>query len=63
MPRTNKRPAYRLHAPSGHAVLTLNGRDHDLSRHGSKESRGADDELVARWLTSSRRLPRTNPRR
>jgi len=32
-------PTHRLHRPSGKAVVTLNGADFYLGRHGSPESR------------------------
>ena len=38
--RVNVRnPSYRLHKPSGQAVVTLNGRDYYLGKHGTAESR------------------------
>lgn len=57
MPRTNNPPKYRVHSPSGRAVVTLNGHDHYLGLHGSKDSRVAYDELIALWLAGGRRLP------
>ncbi|MDG3004258.1 hypothetical protein [Paludisphaera mucosa] len=50
-------PAYRHHRPSGQAVVTLSGRDFYLGRHGSPESRGEYDRLVAEWLSRGRRVP------
>jgi integrase len=47
-------PSYRLHRPSGQAVVTLNGKDRYLGRHGSQESRDEYDRLVAEWLASGR---------
>lgn len=44
-------PSYRLHRPSGRAVVTLNGRDHYLGPHGTPESRQAYDRLIAQWLS------------
>ena len=39
MPRlTRKLPSYRLHKPSGRAVVTLNDRDHYLGPYSSPES-------------------------
>lgn len=56
MPRTrNGTPSYRLHRPTGQAVVTLNGHDHYLGRHGSPESRSAYDRLIAEWLANGRR--------
>lgn len=50
-------PTYRLHKPSGRAVVTLNGTDFYLGKYGSPESRERYDQLVAEWLTSGRLLP------
>jgi integrase len=55
MPR--KPPSYRLHKPSGQAVVTLDGWDHYLGRHGTPESHADYDRLVAEWLANGRRLP------
>src|SRR5690606_36866211 len=49
-------PSYRLHKPSGKAVVRLNGRDFCLGDHGTPESREAYDRLIAEWLGSGRRL-------
>jgi integrase len=51
----NFRPRYRLHRPSGLAVVSLSGRDHYLGRHGTPESRAEYDRLVAEWLANGRR--------
>jgi len=40
-------PSYRLHRPSGQAVVTLDGRDHYLGKHGSRGSRAEYDRLVS----------------
>jgi integrase len=50
-------PSYRLHKPSGQAVVTLDGKDFYLGRHGSPESRAEFDRMVAEWLSNGRRLP------
>jgi integrase len=50
-------PSYRKHKPTGQAVVTLNGRDIYLGRHGSKESKAEYDRLIAEWLVAGRRLP------
>jgi len=47
-------PNYRLHKPSGRAVVTLAGRDHYLGAYGSKESRDLYDRVVGEWLASGR---------
>ena len=41
MPRTKKGslPSYRLHKPTGQAVVTLDGQDYDLGPFGSVSSR------------------------
>ena len=39
-------PSYRLHKPTGLAVVTLDGRDLHLGEFGSPESRAEFD----RWL-------------
>lgn len=50
-------PRYRLHRPSGHAVVTLDGRDVYLGKRGAPESRAEYDRLIAEWLINGRRLP------
>jgi integrase len=40
-------PAYRLHKPSGKAVVTLDGKDHYLGLYGSDESRRQYGILIA----------------
>ena len=53
MPKlTKKLPSYRLHKVSGHAVVTLNGRDHYLGPHGSPESVDAYKRLIGEWTTA-----------
>ena len=47
-------PSYRLHRPSGQAVVTLSGKDHYLGRHGSPESRATYERLLAEWLVNDR---------
>jgi hypothetical protein len=50
-------PSYRLHKPSGQAVVTLNAKDHYLGLFGTEESRALYDQIVGRWLASGRQLP------
>ena len=57
MPRTTKTPAYRLYKRTGQAVVTLNGRDYYLGKHGTGASRQAYDRLIGEWLTGGRSLP------
>lgn len=53
MPKLVKKlPSYRRHKVSGHAVVTLNGRDHYLGPHGSPESVDAYKRLIAEWTTA-----------
>lgn len=55
-PRTNRIPSYRLHKPSGQAVVTLCGRDIYLGAHGSPPSRAEYDRVVAEWIAAGRVL-------
>lgn len=56
MPRlTHRLPSYRLHKPSGRAVVTLDGRVHYLGAFGTPESRAEYDRLIAEWLAGGRR--------
>jgi integrase len=50
-------PSYRLHKPSGRAVVTLSGRDHYLGPHGSTDSQLAYEKLIGEWLANGRRSP------
>jgi integrase len=55
MPRTAPRiPSYRLHKPTGQGVVTLNGKDHYLGKHGTPQSRAEYDRLIAEWLAHGR---------
>src|SRR5262245_39806375 len=56
--RTRKTPSYRLHKPTGRAVVTLGGRDFYLGRFRSPESRAEYDRLVAEWLANCRTISR-----
>jgi len=53
----NRTPSYRLHRPSGQAVVTLNGRDFYLGKYGTAASRQTYDRLVAEWLVGGRAVP------
>ncbi len=55
MARRRGVPSYRLHRPSGQAVVTLAGKDRYLGPHGSTESRAEYDRLIAEWLAAGRR--------
>lgn len=53
MPKlTKKLPSYRLHKISGHAIVTLAGRDHYLGPHGSPESLDAYKRLISEWTAA-----------
>jgi len=53
---SSRTPSYRLHKPTGQAVVTLDGRDFYLGRFGSTASRAEYDQLVAEWLANGRRM-------
>lgn len=57
---SSRTPSYRLHKPTGQAVVTLNGRDFYLGQYGSPESKAEYDRLLAEWLCNGRRLPPTH---
>src|SRR5262249_8359512 len=48
-------PSYRLHKPSGLAVVSIGGRDLYLGEFNSPESRAEYDRLMAEWLATGRR--------
>jgi integrase len=50
--KSRKIPSYRLHMPTGQAVVRLDGRDHYLGKHGSEASREKYRRTVAEWLTN-----------
>jgi integrase len=56
--RPRKIPSYRLHKPTGQAVVRLDGHDHYLGKHGTPASHEAYDRLIGEWLASGlRRTP------
>ncbi len=56
--RTHVRvPKYRLHKPTGLAVVRLSGRDLYLGPYGTPESETRYESVVAEWLKHDRRLP------
>jgi integrase len=61
--RSERVPGYRLHKPSGQAVVTLDGRDHYLGRFDTPDSHNAYRRLLEAWLANGRRLPETAPTR
>lgn len=57
MPRLkNGTPNYCKHKASGQAVVTLNGRDFYLGKHGTAASRREYERLIGQWLASGRTL-------
>ncbi len=52
--KLRKPPAYRLHKPTGQAVVRIDGRDFYLGRHGTDASHEAYRRLIAGWATSPR---------
>jgi hypothetical protein len=44
-------PSYRLHKPTGQAVVTLDGHDNYLGKFDSPQSRQKYDRLIAEWLS------------
>ena len=55
---SSRLPSYRLHKPSGLAVVSIGGRDVYLGKHDTDESRGEYDRLIAEWLANGRTIPR-----
>jgi integrase len=50
-------PKYRLHKPTGLAVVRLSGRDVYLGPYGSPESEARYENAVAEWLKNDREPP------
>ncbi len=55
--RAEKLPSYRLHKPSGQAIVTLNGHVHYLGKHETQASRDTYSRLIVTWLSHGRSLP------
>jgi len=45
-------PSYRLHKPSGKAVVTINGKDYYLGVHNSKESKLAYARIIGEYKSA-----------
>ena len=58
MPKTNI-PSYRLHKPTGQAIVVLGGRMFYLGKFGSKASREEYERRIAEYLANGRKLPPT----
>lgn len=57
MPRSPRVPSYRLHKPSGQAVVTIAGKDFYLGPHGSPQSQAEYQRLLAEWLAGGNHQP------
>ncbi len=59
MPATlaSRVPSYRLHMPTGQAVVTHGGKDSYLGRHVSPQSRAEYHRLIGEWESNGRRRP------
>jgi hypothetical protein len=59
MPRTSADfvPSYRKHKATGQAVVTINGKDIYLGRHGTKDSKAEYDRVIVERLARGRQLP------
>src|SRR5581483_7698475 len=56
-PHPARVPAYRLHRPSGRAVVRFGDKDIYLGTYNSPESRAAYDRAICEWLEQGRRVP------
>jgi integrase len=56
-PSRRRVPSYRLHKPSGQAVVTLDGKDFYLGVYRSSESRTEYARRIAEWEAGGRSLP------
>ena len=61
MPRQNI-PSYRLHKPSGQAIVVLQGKMFYLGQYKSKASRERYNEIIADFLANGKKLPPTRSR-
>lgn len=48
--RSCRTPSYRLHKPTGLAVVRIDGHDHYLGQHGTETSQEKYHRLIAEWL-------------
>jgi hypothetical protein len=61
--KPRKVPSYRLHKPTGQAVVRIDGRDHYLGLHGTEASHEAYRRTIAEWLTHAASQPAPRPGR
>ena len=59
--RSARIPKYRLHKPSGLAVVRLNGRDVYLGQHGTEESAARGSRNARSRMTMTRTTPMASP--
>jgi integrase len=59
--KTTSTPSYRLYRRTGQAVVTIDGKDRYLGRHGSPESKAEYDRIIGEWLARGRRSEETEP--
>lgn len=52
-----RQPSYRLHKPTGQAVVTVCGRDIYLGKHGSADSKRAYKRVILEFLANDGDLP------
>ena len=57
--KARKTPGYRLHKPTGQAVVRVDGRDHYVGKFGTPESHERYHRLIAEWLAPGRHQPET----
>lgn len=50
-------PGYRLHKPSGLAVVSIAGRDYYLGQYDTPASKAEYERLIGEWLASGRVVP------
>ena len=58
--RPARTASYRIHKPTGQAVVRIDGKDHYRGPHATPESHEAYDRLLAEWLANGRRLATGN---
>lgn len=56
--RTPRTPSYRVHRPSGQAIVGIEGKTFYLGPWGSPASREEYDRIIGRWMSNGRHLPR-----
>ncbi|MBI1374548.1 MAG: tyrosine-type recombinase/integrase [Phycisphaera sp.] len=57
MPRRKRVPSYRLHKPTGQAVVTIDGKDYYLGIHGSPDSHARYNRQITEWIANHETAP------